>query len=61
MRFIPTFILEHWLYKPHLFELFVRAGKLYGRNLPKVDEETDIYMCDFIHKTWIKISKEKEI
>ena len=55
MKFIPTFILEDWIYKPRaigLFELFVVDGKLYGRNLPKIDKP--IYRFDTKDRKWYK-------
>ncbi len=64
MRFIPTFILEHWIYKKRWGEGVLRIwetdGKLYGMNLCKIDKDTDVYRFETRTGEWIKIPKEVE-
>jgi len=56
MRFIPTFILEHWIYKSRaigLFDVFIVGGVLYdGRNLPITNES--IYRFDTEDRKWYR-------
>lgn len=59
MRFIPTFILEHWMHKTEMFALYTIGGKLYGYNLPKIGKEIKIHLFHLANGTWIEISKEK--
>ena len=63
MRYIPTFILEHWIHKSKIYEgeLFVVNGKFYGKKLQKGDKEIDIYEFDLKNEKWIKMSKERKV